>query len=288
MSIFLEQVNKAQNAFAQGDFNAVIPALEQGFSEPFFNTDQKAQVARSVLEAAELAEQIIQFPSFQISEYMQSTIANLRAAFSEFLDGKEASAQLADATTEFRQLVAGLDRGVQLLQERAIDLHPQMESPIQLTLKQNEQGRVSVHLIARVSDAPGNLSPEEAQLLQNDFLKYFKAGEGDRHAQLNLAAQLMTGGRYQESLVCLDKLIEAYPKEAGSYLNLKGANYFYLGEFEKAIEFYLQALEAGEDAGMIDYNVWESCVELIKQFPEQKNKWEDTYYRSFPQGKHRF
>lgn len=288
MSIFLDQVKIAQDAFTRGNFNAVIPALEVGFSEPFFNTDQKARVALAVLDAAELCEQIIRFPSFQSSVYMEDTIRQLRDAFADFLDGKEASAELADASMEFRQLVAGLDRGVQLLQEREIDLDPKADSPVQLTLKQNEAGRVSVHLIARVSDAPGNLSPEQAQQLQEDFFKYFKAEKGDQHAQLNVAAQLMTGGRYQESLACLDKLIEAYPDNAGSYLNLKGANYFYLGDFARAIDFYLLALQAGENPEMIEYNVWESCVELIKRQPEQRDEWETLYQQHFPEGKHQF
>ncbi len=67
-----------------------------------------------------------------------------------------------------------------------------------------------------------------------------------------------------------------------------GASYFFLKNYEKAIDYYLKAYQKGECKEDTEFNVWEACVGLIKlaQNDGEKKKWKTFFKNKFPNSPH--
>lgn len=92
----------------------------------------------------------------------------------------------------------------------------------------------------------------------------------EEDAMMRNAASLMTSGRFKESLDAYLLIAEKFPEKKGLYQSQVGANYYFLGEFEKAIEYYVEARGNGMDASMIDDNIWEALEALYGRTKDKK------------------
>ncbi len=74
----------------------------------------------------------------------------------------------------------------------------------------------------------------------------------------------MTSKKFQESLDLYKKLSENYPSNKGLYESQVGAAYYFLGEYEKAVEYYISAMNNGGSKSMMDDNIWEAAEAFSK------------------------
>jgi len=96
------------------------------------------------------------------------------------------------------------------------------------------------------------------------------------------AIKLLTSGKHIESIEVYKQLINEYPAQRNTYESQIGANYYFLGEFEKAIEYYTLSINHGFNKSMSDDNIWEACLALYEKI---KNKhYIQQYMEQFPQG----
>ncbi|MCT4615099.1 MAG: hypothetical protein N4A49_09535 [Marinifilaceae bacterium] len=95
----------------------------------------------------------------------------------------------------------------------------------------------------------------------------------------------MTGGEFEKSINIYHKLAKDYPASKGLYLSQIGVGFYFMGDRNKAIEYYILALNNGADTDMIDDNVWEACEEI---YEEEKNKAIiEKYLEYFPDGNYK-
>lgn len=97
---------------------------------------------------------------------------------------------------------------------------------------------------------PDKYSPKEVADLQK---------ESD---MLSKAADLMKQHKFQESMDAYQQLADEFPKDRGYYLSEVGVNHFLLGEYEKAIDYYMLARDSGANKTEIDDDIWQSCDAL--------------------------
>lgn len=107
---------------------------------------------------------------------------------------------------------------------------------------------------------------------------------GDAKQLNNLASRLAQAGDYTRSNAALERWLAVSGAPDPNALNLLGSNHYFLEDFEQAISYYLLALSAGAPKEIIEYNVWESCGELIQRHPEQRAQWRALYREHFPDG----
>ena len=112
-------------------------------------------------------------------------------------------------------------------------------------------------------DGKKGISMDKAQYLQEVFLSTMQ--QDDMSAQFNAAAKLMMNQSYQGCIEAYSALAERYPDRKGDCQSQIGAAYFFLGDYDQAIENYLAARENGMDADMMDDNIWEACETLYKK-----------------------
>ncbi len=107
------------------------------------------------------------------------------------------------------------------------------------------------------------------------------------------ASKLMTSKKFRESLDLYKILSENYPNNKGLYESQIGAAYYFLGEYEKAIEYYISSLNNGGNKSMMDDNIWEAAEAFSKldlllangSIIKPKNLIE-KYVELFPNGSH--
>ncbi len=122
--------------------------------------------------------------------------------------------------------------------------------------RKDEKGNSEFY--AYVNDAnPEGMSHEEALEVQEDLLRQIKVGT-DVNQKINAAAQLMLKGFYRESIEAYNGIAEEYPDERGVSLGQNGASYYFLGQYEKAIECYREAIKFGADEEMMKDNIEEA------------------------------
>lgn len=123
---------------------------------------------------------------------------------------------------------------------------------------------------------------EEIQLYLKD-----KMDADEYNSAFNQACRLIPKMQYTEAITQFESIREhstdAYEK--GSCDNQIGACYFFLGDFEKALECYNKSFHYGYDKDVNDYNIWEACEELMK-IDGNKAKWSQYYLELFPDGQY--
>lgn len=93
-----------------------------------------------------------------------------------------------------------------------------------------------------------------------------KSGPGDNEtAEANHASGLMLDRKYAECIAAYEALAAKYPERRGDADSQIGAAHYFLGDFHKAIEFYVSARKNGADESMMDDNLWEACEALVKK-----------------------
>jgi tetratricopeptide (TPR) repeat protein len=107
------------------------------------------------------------------------------------------------------------------------------------------------------------------------------------NSAFNQACMLIPKAQYAEAIALFETVREtaASNAEKGNCENSIGACYFFLGDFEKALDYYTQSFHNGFDTSIIEDNIWEVCEELIKSAGDQA-KWSGHYAELFPNGKY--
>lgn len=104
---------------------------------------------------------------------------------------------------------------------------------------------------------------DQAKALREKFLELLQ--QDDRSKQFNAASEFMLNQHYQDCVDAYQKLMEKYPDSLGDCESQIGAAYYFLGEYEKAISYYVAARNHGADQSMMDDNIWEACETLYDQ-----------------------
>jgi len=129
------------------------------------------------------------------------------------------------------------------------------------------------------------VSMEEMEAVQ-EFLEE-KMDPDEYNSSFNKACRLIPQRQYTEAITMFESIrgnsADAYEK--GSCENQIGACHFFLGDFEKALEFYIKSFHSGYDKRVIDYNIWEACEELMK-IDGNKAKWSQHYLELLPDGEY--
>jgi tetratricopeptide (TPR) repeat protein len=79
------------------------------------------------------------------------------------------------------------------------------------------------------------------------------------------ATKLLTGKRYKDCIEAYRAIGADHPDRWGDCLANMGASYFFLGEFEKAIACYTQAMKHGVDEDLMRDNIAEAREEQTKR-----------------------
>jgi tetratricopeptide (TPR) repeat protein len=82
---------------------------------------------------------------------------------------------------------------------------------------------------------------------------------------VNAASGLLLDQKYLECIAAYEALAAKYPHRKGDADSQIGAAHYFLGDFNKAIEFYVSARTHGADESMMDDNLWEACEALVKK-----------------------
>jgi tetratricopeptide (TPR) repeat protein len=123
---------------------------------------------------------------------------------------------------------------------------------------------------------------EDADKKNDDFISKNPVAKNDENEMMRNASKLMTSGKYAESLELYKKLSEGYPGNKGLYDGQIGAAYYFLGDYDKAIEYYVSGMNNGGNKSMMDDNIWEATEAL---YNKTKDKSKLEYYNSlFPGG----
>lgn len=93
----------------------------------------------------------------------------------------------------------------------------------------------------------------------NYFLNNRSQGE-----QIQLADKLLREGPFEASIEIYQALIQKYPEERDRYENGIGSAYLKLGDFYKAIEYYITARNHGMHPDITDKNIWDACLKHHK------------------------
>lgn len=83
--------------------------------------------------------------------------------------------------------------------------------------------------------------------------------EGAATEAINYACSFLAKGSYENAIIGFETIATTLPDRAAMCHNQIGAAYFFLGNYYKAVQHYLRALEKGFDAALLDYNVWEAA-----------------------------
>ena len=104
---------------------------------------------------------------------------------------------------------------------------------------------------------------EEANQLREKFLA---ATQQDSESQaFNRASGLMLQKSFAQSIAAYQVLAEQYPERKATCESQIGAAYYFLQDYDQAITYYVAARENGEDASMMDDNIWEACETAYKK-----------------------
>ena len=279
MSTFDTQVQLATQAFEKGNYETVIATLEIAYSM----LDKTMSITKDLIyKSVDIIEPILQFSEINESTFISKTIQDLKLRLqigeSQYVD------VTCDEIQHFHLLLKGLERGCEILNDKGIKLG-QEESNLSFGITGDENKGISLDIFAKISEQEQGLSKRQAEDLHS-ALENMLSSNSELSKMLNIAAQLSSSGRYEESNMALEKILARYPEDAATCLNMMGANFFFLQDYPKAIDFYLKALKQGESKEMIEFNVWEACVELMKQATDetQRNHWRTLYRQHFPQG----
>jgi len=104
---------------------------------------------------------------------------------------------------------------------------------------------------------------EEANQLREKFLA--SANQDSESQAFNQASGLMLQKAFKESIVAYQVLAEKYPERKATCESQIGAGYYFLNDYDQAIEYYVAARDHGEDTSMMDDNIWEACETAYKK-----------------------
>lgn len=126
---------------------------------------------------------------------------------------------------------------------------------------------------------------EQADKKNDAYIAGNPTPTNDENGMMRQAAKLMSSQKFAESMELYTKLASEYPAKRGLYESQVGVGHYFLGEYEKAFETYVKAMENGADAGMMDDNIWEAAEVLYKK--DGSKTWVEKYLQLFPKANHK-
>lgn len=140
-------------------------------------------------------------------------------------------------------------------------------------------GKKKDNLIAHTN----GMSMEEMERVQNELRD--KMDSNDYNNTFNQACRLVPKGKYTEALTMFEQVKENTSdiEKKGTCDNQIGVCYFFLGDYEKAISFYVSSLKNAFDKDMADDNIWEACEKLMQKDSDTQ-KWALHYLSFLPNG----
>lgn len=128
-----------------------------------------------------------------------------------------------------------------------------------------------------------HLSMDEMARIQDSLEN--KMAPADYNTAFNQACRLVPKGKYADALAMFEnvKAGTSNKEQKATCDNQIGVCYFFLEEYEKAIESYTSSFHNGFDKAMADDNIWEACEKLMKKENDQA-KWAKHYIDILPQG----
>lgn len=102
--------------------------------------------------------------------------------------------------------------------------------------------------------------------------------------QIQFADKLLREGPFEMSIQMYEALIKKYPEERDRYENGIGSAYVKLGQYDKAIEFYLKARSHGMHPDISDKHIWDACQKQYKHTGQSELL--ENYHRYSPEGKY--
>ena len=98
----------------------------------------------------------------------------------------------------------------------------------------------------------------------DDFIARNPIAKDDENEMMRNASKLMTSKKFRESLDLYKILSENYPNNKGLYESQIGVAYYFLGEYEHAVDNYISSLNNGGNKSMMDDNIWEAAEAYSK------------------------
>lgn len=106
--------------------------------------------------------------------------------------------------------------------------------------------------------------------------------KNDEDALMREASLALTSGNFQQAVEHYQQLANNFPQKKGLYLSQVGAAYYFLNDFNQAIDYYVQAKENGADDSMMDDNIWEACEAIYEN--SQDKAAIQKYLEHYPDG----
>ncbi|GAA4275588.1 tetratricopeptide repeat protein [Aquimarina mytili] len=123
---------------------------------------------------------------------------------------------------------------------------------------------------------------EQANQKNQEYVAQNPEPKNDENAMMRQASIMLTSGKFEEAIELYKKLAENYPENKGLYLSQVGAAWYFLNDFQKAIQYYKEARENGANESMMDDNIWEASEAIYKN-NNDKNAIE-KYLEYYPDG----
>jgi tetratricopeptide (TPR) repeat protein len=108
------------------------------------------------------------------------------------------------------------------------------------------------------------LTLEEADKKNDAFFAKNPVAKNEENELMRNAAKLMSSKQFNECIAAYTHLAQSYPSNQGLYEGQIGAAYYFLDDYDKAVEYYELGLQHGANASMMDDNIWEAAEEFAK------------------------
>jgi TolA-binding protein len=105
----------------------------------------------------------------------------------------------------------------------------------------------------------------DAKKEREAFLAQPNLTTDDASKAINAAADLMLHQKFAEAIAAYTDVMERFPDRRGTAESQIGAAHYFLGDFHQAMTFYAAARDHGENASMMDDNLWEAAEALVKK-----------------------
>lgn len=103
--------------------------------------------------------------------------------------------------------------------------------------------------------------------------------------QIQFADKLLREGPFEMSIQMYEALIQKYPEERDRYENGIGSAFVKLGQYDKAVEFYLKARSHGMHPDISDKHIWDASQKQYKNTGSTELL--EKYNRHVNEGKYR-
>ncbi len=287
MQHFYERIETAKELSKENKLDKALQQLDEAFRILIYEETEEpllidGKMVIAVDAARKITIQVLDLPEIERNGFIDNTMDFVKKSIEDYLQDKITPDAFWEAMVELGRLMYFLEGVSEYLQKKGLPLGSS-ENPA-LTVALAEDG--SMQLYARISE--DGISLEEASDMQQSFVEAISDENAGSMQLINLAGKLLTGQQFKEAIKVYETIVFRFPEETAQCLNAIGACYYYLEDYELAIQFYMKALESGELKSRVEYNVWESCQSIIDRLSVRKEqmKWKFFFEDKFPESKH--